>query len=156
MGAVTGYRRVTVPIFICALGVSMLAQRGGGRFFDQDRNEAPMPERKAEFHFLRLEYTDLPQHHRGWGYSSRDGRGAGWWMMDWPDAENHFTRGVQRLTRIDAGDPRHVRLTDEKLFDYPWIYCTQTGWWDLSDIEVTRLRAQRHVDRSLRSIYLND
>jgi hypothetical protein len=93
MGAVTGYRKVTVPIFICVLGVSMLAQRGGGRFFDQERNEAPMPERKAEFHFLRLEYTDLPQHHRGWGYSSRDGRGAGWWMMDWPDAENHFTAG---------------------------------------------------------------
>jgi hypothetical protein len=140
MGAVTGYRKVTVPIFICALGVSMLAQRGGGRFFDQERNESPMPERQAEFHFIRLEYTDLPQHHRGWGYSSRDGRGAGWWMVDWPDADNHFTRGVERLTRVDTGDPRHLRLTDEKLFDYPWIYCTQTGWWDLSDIEVTRLR----------------
>src|SRR5262249_30277106 len=99
-----------------------------------------IPVRAAEFHFLRVEYTDLPQFHRGWGWSSRDGTGTGWWLVDWPAADNHFTAGVQRLTRIDAGDPRHVRLTDEKLFDYPWLYATQTGWWDLSNAETARLR----------------
>ena len=26
--------------------------------------------------------------------------GDGWWMVDWPDAEEHFTMGVRRLTRI--------------------------------------------------------
>lgn len=99
-----------------------------------------MPARSAEFHFLRVEYTDLPEFHRRWGYSSRDGSGSGWWLMDWPAAENHFTAGVQRLTRIDAGDPRHVRLTDDQLFDYPWIYATQTGWWGLTEAETSRLR----------------
>jgi hypothetical protein len=99
-----------------------------------------MPERKGEFRFLRLEYTDLPQYHRRWGYSSRDGRGSGWWIMDWPAAENHFTRGLERLTRIDAGSPTHVRLTDAALADYPWIYATQTGWWGLSDAETKALR----------------
>jgi hypothetical protein len=98
-----------------------------------------LPRRNGEFHFIRTEYTDLPQYHRGFGYSSRDGMGSGWWMMDWPDAEIHFTTGLQRLTRIDAGDPRHFRLTDDRLFDYPWIYATQTGWWDLSDAEAARL-----------------
>jgi hypothetical protein len=34
-------------------------------------------------------------------------------MMDWPDAEEHFTSGLKRLTRIDAGEPRHLRMTDE-------------------------------------------
>src|SRR5260370_10887267 len=48
--------------------------------------------------------------------------------------------GIQRLTRIDTGDPRHLRLTDGRLFDYPWIYATQTGWWDLTDAETSRLR----------------
>ena len=96
--------------------------------------------REAEFHFLRVEYTDLPQYHRGFGYASRDGQGTGWWLVDWPDADNHFTRGIQRLTRIDIGDPRHLRLTDERIFDYPWIYATQTRWWGLSDPEVARLR----------------
>ena len=60
--------------------------------------------------------------------------------MDWPAAENHFTAGVSRLTRIDSGDPRHLRLTDDRLFNYPWLYATQTGWWDLSDAETARLR----------------
>jgi hypothetical protein len=98
------------------------------------------PARAAEFHFLRLEYTDLPQYHRGWGYVSRDGTGNGWWLVDWPDADNHFTAGVERLTRIDIGDPRHFRLTDDRIFEYPWIYATQTGWWGLSDVETARLR----------------
>ena len=44
------------------------------------------------------------------------------------------------MTRIDAGDPRHLSLTDPKLFDYPFIYATQTGWWGLPDKEITLLR----------------
>src|SRR5260370_11183788 len=120
------------------IGVAGLAQRG--RFQQREDDSPPIPERAAEFHFLRVEYTDLPQYHRGWGFSSRDGRGSGWWLVDWPDADNHFTKGVERLTRIGTGDPRHLRLTDDKLFEYPWIYATQTGWWGLTDAETARLR----------------
>ena len=76
----------------------------------RDDDEAPLPARSAEFHFLRVQYTDLPEYHRGWGYSSRDGTGSGWWVVDWPAADNHFTTGVQRLTRIDAGDPLRNRI----------------------------------------------
>lgn len=124
-----------------ALGA--LAQRGG--FFEPpEYTGPPIPVRNAEFHFIRVEYTDLPQFHRGFGYSSRGGRGSGWWMMDWPDAENHFTSGLQRLTRIDAADPRHFRLTDPRLFDHPWIYATQTAWWGLSDAESARLAEYLH------------
>ncbi len=123
---------------LLCLAMAGLAQRG--RFRARVDEEATAPVRDAEFHFLRVEYTDLPQYHRGWGYSSRDGTGTGWWLVDWPDADNHFTTGIQRLTRIDAGDPRHLRLTDDRIFDYPWIYATQTGWWGLSDAETDRLR----------------
>jgi hypothetical protein len=131
--------------FLCAgfallLAAAALAQRGRGGFRPPAEDDAPMPAREAEFHFIRMEYADLPQFHRGFGYASRDAMGSGWWMMDWPAADNHFTTGVERLTRIDTGDPRHVSLTDPKLFDYPWIYATQTGWWDLSDKETSCLR----------------
>ena len=60
-------------------------------------------------------------------------------MVDWPDADQHFSMGVQRLTRIHTGDPRHLRLTDPHLFDYPWIYATQTGWWGLDAAEIQAL-----------------
>ena len=108
--------------------------------YERERMPSAQFASAAEFHFVRVEYTDLPQYHRGWGYSSRDGRGEGWWMVDWPDADEHFSRGIQRLTRIDVGEPQHFRLTDKRLLDHPWLYATQTGWWGLTDEEVLRLR----------------
>jgi len=95
---------------------------------------------KGEFHFLRLEYTDAPQYHRNFSFASRSARGNGWWMVDWPDADEHFALGVQRLTRIESAEPVHFSLNDDRIFNYPWIYATQTGWWGLSDSEVLRLR----------------
>lgn len=125
---------------IALLGMVFAAIAQRGRFRTSEDTEVPIPAHNGEFHFIRVEYTDLPQFHRRWGYASRDGMGSGWWLVDWPDADVHFTAGVSRLTRMDAGDPRHLRLTDDRLFDYPWIYATQTGWWGLSDAEILRLR----------------
>ena len=134
---------------LCAF--TMLAQRGrrgggfGGGFGGGDfgRSESFVPDfpMTGEFHFVRTEYTDLPYRGRGFNrFVSRSGRASGWWAQDWPDADNHFSFGVQRLTRFQVGQPVHVGLTDEHLFDYPWIYATQTGYWDLSDKECQQLR----------------
>ena len=126
---------------LLGLAGAALAQRFGfGYRLRHEEGPEPTFSSRAEFHFLRVEYTDLPEYHRWFGFSSRDGRGEGWWLMDGPDAENHFAMGVRRLTRIDTGEPRHLRLTDPRLFDYPWIYATQTGWWALTDAETARLR----------------
>lgn len=123
---------------VLVLGASIgLAQRFGLR---HGTGPAPAFAKLAEFHFLRLEYRDLPEYHRRFGFVSRNTDGEGWWMMDWPDADEHFSQGVARLTRVETGEPRHVGLNDDRIFDYPWIYATQTGWWDLSDIECLRLR----------------
>jgi hypothetical protein len=85
----------------------------------------------GEFHFARMIYADAP--------GSRRWRG-GWWQQDWPTAETHFLVSVRRMTRVNAGDPVIIRLTDDTLFDYPWLYATQVGYWELSDAEVARLR----------------
>jgi len=114
---------------LCTLGLigafaAARAQRG-------PRNEAPPT---AEFHFARMIYEDAPRY-------QRFGRGGGgWWSQDWPDAEVHFTQSLKRLTRIDAGESVVIELTDDAVFDYPWLYATQVGYWDLSDLEVERLR----------------
>jgi hypothetical protein len=123
--------------------LSLLAMTGlGQRFrFQEQEEEGPRPVfplPQAEFHFVRAEYTDLPEYHRFFGFASRGARGEGWWVVDWPDADDHFSQGVERLTRIATGDPRHMRFTDDRLFDYPWVYATQTGWWNLSDAETAR------------------
>ena len=115
---------------------------GGGFGFGAREDDGPHPDfqPRGEFHFVRGEYTDLPQYHRGFGFASRDASGTGWWLVDWPDADEHFSVGVGRLTRIDMAQPVHMRLTDDKLFDNPWIYITQAGYLSLSEAEVLRLR----------------
>jgi hypothetical protein len=144
--AVSGARtQVGLVVLLLAVAVAAMAQRGrrggfGGFGFGPAGGPLPTFPAEGEFHFIRMEYTDLPGHSRGFGYSSRTGRANGWWVMDWPDADYHFSEGVKRLTRIGVGDPRHLSLLDDRLFDQPWIYATQVGWWSLSDAEVARLR----------------
>jgi hypothetical protein len=130
-------RLATAALLLIALAAT--AQRFGAV---AERDDGPRPTFpvKSEFHFVRVEYTDRPEFHRTFRFASRRASGDGWWCVDWPDAEDHFSMGVRRLTRVDTGEPLHFRLTDEKLFDNPWIYATQTGWWDLSNAEVERLR----------------
>ena len=137
-------RRARSTAALLSLSLALFAAAGFAQRFGLRIRHAPGPRlefpAESEYHFIRVEYTDLPQYHRGFGFASRDGSGSGWWVVDWPDSDEHFTMGVQRLTRIDAGEPRHLRLTDPRLFDYPWIYATQTGWWGLSGDEIAALR----------------
>jgi hypothetical protein len=80
-----------------------------------------------ELHFSRMLYSG-----GGWGGS---------WDTDWPEAEYHFTMGVRRLTRVEIGDrARVLQVTDDMLFDYPWLYAVEVGRWYLDDVEAARLR----------------
>ena len=91
---------------------------------------------QAEFHPGRLIYA------------SNQGESAWrpWWAIDYPEAEYHLTRGLTRLTTLDvAEDSRHLRLTDEDIFDYPWLLAQQAGRWRLTDTEIARL--QEYVSR---------
>ncbi|HEY7335096.1 MAG TPA: DUF4159 domain-containing protein [Bryobacteraceae bacterium] len=132
--------RTRVAMALPLVVIAALAQRRFPQRPDAESDSDFNFPKDAEFHFVRTEYTDLPQFRRGFGFVSRGGRANGWWAQDWPDADNHFTRGIQRLTRIDVGEPVHLGLTDDRIFDYPWIYVTQAANWDLSQAEVDRLR----------------
>lgn len=120
-----------LAILVVALGLI------SGAWAQRMRGTAPSPSSEpslvpdAEFGFARMIYTDGGGRRRG---------GNGWWSQDWPDAEEHFFLGVSRLTRLDIGTPVTLQLTDERLFDYPWLYATQVGYWYLSDEELAGLR----------------
>ena len=100
----------------------------------------------AELHFARLVYNNAPGSRRamrGWGNA---------WSTDYADAEYHLMQGLNRLTGID-GQPveyegyggRLVTLTDDGLFDYPWLYAVEVGQWFLNNEETKRLR--EYLDR---------
>lgn len=88
----------------------------------------------AEFHFTRLFYSDRRRYGFGGGF-------GGSWRVDYPEAEIHFLQGVSRLTRVDTGrQGRILRLTDDAIFDYPWLYAVEVGDWYLNEVETERLR----------------
>jgi hypothetical protein len=85
-----------------------------------------------EFHFTRMFYNGNG-YDRGWG--------GGSWTTDYPEAEYHFTMGVGRLSRVDIGsEARMLALTDDLIFNYPWLYAVEVGRWYLDDTEAARLR----------------
>lgn len=95
-----------------------------------DESHRPRDWPTNEFEFARLQYSDG-------GYGWRGGS----WRVDYDEAEYHFTEGVGRLTRVQLG--RHgviVNLSNDSIFDYPWLYAVEVGYWRLSDYEAQRLR----------------
>lgn len=114
-----------------ALGVLQMAQ---SQMTPPDSGRAP----EAELHIARLIYASGG---RGGFGGFAGGFGRPWWAIDYPEAEYHFRNGVRRLTRIDiADDSRHLQITDDAIFDYPWLFAQQVGRWRLSDEETARLR----------------
>lgn len=63
------------------------------------------------------------------------------WQADWPEAEQHFSQGLARLTAVDvAPDGVLVRMNSEEVFDYPWLYAVEVGSLSLSGQEIRQLR----------------
>lgn len=72
----------------------------------------------GEFNFVRVQFDSY--------YGG--GMGFGPWSIDFPDADRNFLRGVSRLTNIRVmSDPIVLRLDDEKIFDYPFLYMLEVG-----------------------------
>lgn len=132
-----------LAVLSCAWGQSVFAQR----FPYQDpspalEGNAGADRDGAEFHFARLMYNDISR--RGWG--SRCGSGT--WTTDCPEAEHFFMEGLTRLTLVDGVEvniyngqgSNFVRLTDPEIFDYPFLYAVEVGFWTLSAEEIRNLR----------------
>ncbi|HEY8505416.1 MAG TPA: DUF4159 domain-containing protein, partial [Gemmataceae bacterium] len=86
------------------------------------------------FTFVRVEY-DSWRGGRGWG------RRGGGWRTDWPDSDLNFSFRLQQLTSLKVNpDPISLRLTDPRLFDYPFLYMIEPGGLVFSEAEVAALR----------------
>jgi hypothetical protein len=99
-----------------------------------DPRVGALPE--AEFHLARMIY--------------RTNRRAGshgyiqpMWAVDYPLSDAHFLRTLERYTTVQvAEDSRHLDLTDERLFDYPFLWLQQpaAGGWRPTREEAERLK----------------
>lgn len=92
------------------------------------------------FTFCRIRFTS----------TGRWGRGG--WLTDYPASDQNFSQRLEELTTIQVnrkkvrdgnGNPYEhviVDLTDDALFDYPFIYMLEVGGLSFSDLEIERLR----------------
>ena len=134
------------PVVACGIGVALAAGiwlgTASAQRYDARLNAPP----EAEFHFARLVYRDSPYSRRGgWG-----GRPA--WATDYADAEFNVMQGIGRFTGIDIASVdidgnggRLIELTDDTVFDYPWLYAVEVGQWVLDEDEAAKLR--EYLDR---------
>ncbi len=93
----------------------------------------------GKFTFVRVRYDSVG----GYGESWYSFAGKDWerWETDYPDADENFIFRLAELTTIEP-NPRSIvrRLTDEDLFEHPFIYMCDVGWMQLSPEEKARLR----------------
>jgi hypothetical protein len=130
--AVLGIALLLVPVAADAQG------RGGRRYY---RTDFPQPDRdifpQGAFTFARVRYSSGPY-----------GRSSGSWATDYPASDLNFPLRLEQLTTIkiehqENGDPKHVvvDLTEDTLFDYPFIYMLEVGNLVFSEEEAKALRS---------------
>jgi len=128
-----------LPLVVMALVIAGGAVVGAQNFMRRSR--APLREPTAEsfdggFTFCRGMYTSVRRNRSGVG-----------WTTDYPDADINFSIRLSELTKTRVskrsdGEPNHltVRLTDDNLFNCPYLHMEDMGAAQFSDEEVVRLR----------------
>lgn len=93
-------------------------------------DDPPDAYEEGEFVFARLRYRSGGRGFRGdsWGTDSNK-------------AERVFLTGVRRLTGIHARSVEQiVDIDSDEIFDWPWLYAVEVGYWDLDESQAARLR----------------
>src|SRR5215212_6654329 len=132
--------RLALALCLALVAVAFAGAQGFGQGWGRIRTAPPRfptpTSFDGSFTFCRGMYTS----------DRREAGGMGWWT-DYPDADINFSIRLSELTKIHisreaSGEPNHlvVRLTDDALFQCPWIEMEDVGTMRLSDAEVVRLR----------------
>ena len=128
----TGHVAAMVAAGLLATDAEAQFGRGNSRF---GARVATAEDYDGAFHFCR-----------GWFRSSINGDGGNW-SVDYPQADVNLSIRLAELTRTPVShdatsQPNHliVRLTDEALFQCPFIMMTEVGSAAFSDEEAARLR----------------
>jgi hypothetical protein len=127
-----------LPILIPAAGQRRLEEFRGGALTSPPRPSRSPTDggaQSGEFTFARVVY-DSP--HSPYNVSF-----GGAWRVDFPEADENFITGLREWVgtnlRVSAR-PVQLRVTDERLFDYPLAYIVEPGHMELSDQEAASLR----------------
>ena len=130
-------RGLVCALLLCCLVSTAAAQFGGRNFSSRYPPRTPTADTFGHgFVFCRGVYT-----------SGRREAGGSGWSTDYPDAERNFSIRLSELTRTRVkfnkdGEPDYVTvgLTDEALFECPYLHMEDVGTIFLSEKDVAALR----------------
>ena len=127
-------RKITLALLLFLAASLCFAQRGRYGYRDGRRGVPDWDVSKElpndVFTFARIEY-----------YSDGSRRRGGSWATDFPDADLNLSFRLNEMTSLKVHpDGQVLRLTDDELYDYPFIYIVEPGNLVFSDEEVERLR----------------
>ena len=99
----------------------------------EDQDRGGVPEWKNDDRFKEDVFTSPRVRYSSWGRVK--------WDTDYPDSDFNFSYRLHELTALET-DPygKIVELTDDALFDYPWLYLIEPGEMELNEAEVLALR----------------
>jgi uncharacterized protein DUF4159 len=125
---------VTLALSLAAAGAA--AQQRWGRLYRAPPRFPSADSFDGTFNFCRGMFTS----------NRPEAGGQGWWT-DYPDADINFSIRLSELTKTRVSkargdEPNHlvVRLTDDALFQCPYLHMEDVGTMLLSDAEILRLR----------------
>ena len=94
---------------------------------------------KSEWTFARLMYPARPNYSFRGNPNWKEGMAN--WTIDYPDSDRHLSREIGRLTRIKARSVEQpIDLDDDDVFNYPWLYAVEVGYWELTDPQIAKFR----------------
>jgi len=125
----------TVLLLIAAgVGWAQRRWRNWDNFDGKIVDRRGVPDWKIDPEFKHDVFTFARVRYNSWGRGSA-------WATDYPDSELNFSFRLQQLTSMKV-DPngKIVELTDEDLFDYPFLYMLEPGSLYFSEDEIRALR----------------
>jgi hypothetical protein len=131
-------RIAALALALVAFGMAARLDAQFSQFFRSFRNvrSARAGDFDGTFQFCRVAFAQDP---RGDG---------GDWTVDWPRADINLSIRLSELTkttvgRSSSGDPNHllIRLTDETIFQCPFVMMTEVGSAFINDAEAANLRS---------------
>ena len=124
---------ISAAVLVVAAGaVTIWAQRPGGNG-NQNRSQGSYSGNvpyDGKFVFIRISYASYSRMQAPWAH-------------DWPDGEKNFMKLFTALSNVNAhvDQTSIMSFSDPELFKFPVAYMVEPGYWQMSESDVTNLRA---------------
>lgn len=130
---------ITRMMALATVMLALLATRATADGDQLSLTNTPPLRTNDVFNWVRIKYDSVGGRNEAWYFF--EGRIWQRWETDYPRAGKNLMIRLAELTALRVNpEPIVIRLTDESLFQHPFIYMSDVGWMTLSDPELVALR----------------